>query len=180
MNNAISTLSPFKHAPTVDISTWYKGILSTQLATDENTGGAFDLVFANMKSGTEPPPHVHTREHELFYILDGSLDAYVDDDVFHVGPGECVFHPLGRPHAFIIRSPEIRMLTLMTPGGFMRAVAPMAMPAQKMEIPSDMVTYATADLEETMKIFMKHGLRFLSPEEIAQQMPAFPSRRFAA
>jgi hypothetical protein len=58
----------------------------------------------------------------------------------------------------------------------MKAVAPMAMPAQKMEIPSDMVTYATADLEETMKIFMKHGLRFLSPEEIAQQMPALPHR----
>jgi quercetin dioxygenase-like cupin family protein len=104
-------------------------------------------VFANMKSGTEPPPHIHTRERELFYILDGSLDPYVDDDLFHVEPGESVFLPPGRPHAFIIRSTEIRMLTLMTPGGFMRAVAPMAMPAQKTEIPSDMVTYATADLE---------------------------------
>jgi hypothetical protein len=52
MNNTIISLNPFKHAPSVDISTWYKGIVSTQLATDEHTGGAFDLVFANMKSGT--------------------------------------------------------------------------------------------------------------------------------
>ena len=53
MNNEITTLLPFKHAPSVDISTWYKGILSTQLATGENTGGAFDLVLANMRSGTD-------------------------------------------------------------------------------------------------------------------------------
>ena len=68
------------------------------------------------------------------------------------------------------------MLTLITPGGFMKVVAPMAAPAEKLEIPSDSVTYATADLEETMKIFMKHGLRFLSPDEIAHHMPAYPSR----
>jgi mannose-6-phosphate isomerase-like protein (cupin superfamily) len=176
MNNASTGLKPFKHTPAVDISSWYKGILSTQLATDANTGGAFDLVLAQMKSGTEPPPHVHTREHEFFYILDGRLDAYVDDQVFHLGPGECAFLPLGRPHAFVIRSAEIRMLTLITPGGFMSVVAPMAVPAEKMEIPSDAITYATADLEETMKIFMKHGLRFLAPEEIALQMPAFQQR----
>jgi mannose-6-phosphate isomerase-like protein (cupin superfamily) len=176
MNNEPTLLLPFKHAPSIDISTWYKGILSTQLATDENTGGAFDLVLGNMKSGTEPPPHVHTREHELFYVLEGTLDVYVDDEVFQLGSGECAFLPLGRPHAFIIRSPEIRMLTLITPGGFMRVVAPMATPAVKMEIPSDAVTYATADLQETIKIFMKHGVCFLSPAEIAHKMPAFPSR----
>ncbi|MGD0480386.1 MAG: cupin domain-containing protein [Terracidiphilus sp.] len=87
MNNESLSLKPFKHAPSIEISTWYKGILSTLLATDENTGGAFDLVFAHMKCGTEPPPHVHSREHELFFVLDGNLDAYVDDDVFQIGPG---------------------------------------------------------------------------------------------
>jgi mannose-6-phosphate isomerase-like protein (cupin superfamily) len=174
MKNEMLPLKPFKHAPSLEISTWYKGILSSLLATDEDTAGAFDLVFAHMKCGTEPPPHVHTREHELFYVLEGKLDAYVGVDVFHLGPGECVFLPVGIPHAYLITSPEIRVLTFLTPGGFMKAVASMAIPAQKMEIPSDMVTYATADLEETMKIFTKHGLRFLSPDEIARQMPAFP------
>lgn len=174
MNNKSQSLKPFKHAPSVEISTWYKGILSTLMATDENTGGAFDLVVAHMRSGTEPPPHVHTREHEFFYVLEGKLDAFVDDEVFQVASGECVFLPVGRPHAFLIRSPEIRLLTLITPGGFMKAVAPMAAPAEKMEIPSDMVTYATADLQETMKIFLKHGLRLLSPDEIAREMPAYP------
>jgi quercetin dioxygenase-like cupin family protein len=169
------TLKPFKHAPSIEISTWYKGILSTLLATDDETGGAFDLVLSNMRSGTEPPPHIHTREHELIYVLDGKLDVYVGNDVFQVGPGECAFLPLGRPHAWIIRSPTIRMLVLITPGGFMKSLALMATPAGKLEIPSDSATYATADLEETIKIFLKHGIRLLSTEEIADEMPAFPS-----
>lgn len=169
-------LEPFKHAPSIEISTWYKGILSTLLATDDDTGGAFDLVLSHMRSGTEPPPHVHTREHELMYVLDGQLDVYVGSNVFQVGPGECAFLPLGKPHAFIIRSPQIRMLVLITPGGFVKSFGSMAVPAEKMEIPSDSVTYATADLEETITILLKRGVRFLSPAEIADVMPAFPSR----
>jgi quercetin dioxygenase-like cupin family protein len=179
MSSETISLKPFKHAPSIEISTWHKGILSTQLATDEDTGGAFDFVLANMRSGTEPPPHVHTREHEFLYVLDGKLDVYVGNNVFQVGPGECAFLPLGRPHAFIVRSPKIRMLALITPGGFMKSVASLLAPAEKLEIPSDSVTYATADMEETIKIFLKHGVRFLSPEEIADEMPAFPSRSAA-
>ena len=179
MSNEITSLKPFKHAPSIEISTWYKGILSTLLATDEDTGGAFDLVLSNMRGGTEPPPHVHTREHEFIYVLNGKLDVYVGNDVFHLGPGECAFLPLGKPHAFIIRSPKIRMLVLVTPGGLLKTLALMSAPAEKLEIPSDTVTYATADLEETIKIFLKHGVRFPSPEEIADQMPAFPLRSAA-
>ena len=176
MSNEIVSLKPFKHTQTIERSTWYKSILITQLATAEETGGAFDLVLGNMRTGTEPPPHVHTREHEFFYVLDGKLDVYIEDKVFQVGPGECAFLPLGRPHAFIIRSPKIRMLVLITPGGFMKSLALMAAPAERLEIPSDSVTYATANLDETMKIFLKHGVRFLSPEEIANEMPTFPLR----
>jgi mannose-6-phosphate isomerase-like protein (cupin superfamily) len=175
MSSEIISLKPFKHAPSIEISIWYKGILSTLLATDDETGGAFDFVLSNMRSGTEPPPHVHTGEHEFMYVLDGQIDVYVGNRVFQVGPGECAFLPLGRPHAFIIRSPEIRMLVLITPGGFLKSFESMAAPAEKMEIPSDSVTYATADLEETKKILLKHGIRFLSPEEIAEEMPAFPA-----
>ena len=176
MSSEIISLKPFKHAPSIETSTWYKGILSTLLATDDDTGGAFDLVLSNMRSGTEPPPHVHTREHEFFYVLDGTLDVYIGSNVFQVGPGECAFLPLGRPHAFIIRSPKIRMLVVTTPGGFMKSLALMAAPAEKLEIPSDAVTYAAANLDETMKIFLKHGVHFLSPEEIANGMQPFPSR----
>jgi mannose-6-phosphate isomerase-like protein (cupin superfamily) len=139
MSNEVTSLKSFKHAPSIDISTWYKGILSTLLATDENTGGAFDFVL---------------------YVFDGKLEVYVGNNVFQVEPRKCVFLPLGRPHAFIIRSPKIRMLVLVTPGGLLKTLALMSAPAEKLEIPSDTVIYATVDLEETTKVFLKHGVRF--------------------
>jgi hypothetical protein len=57
----------------------------------------------------------------------------------------------------------------------MDAINGMAAPAQKMEIPADDApTYATSNLEETMKIFEQYGVHLLSREEIAHQMPEFP------
>ena len=135
-------------------------------------------MLHNMRSGTEPSPHVHSREHEFIYVLDGKLDVHVGNDLFQSGPGKCAFLPVSRPHAFIIRSPQIRMLVLIALGGFMKSLALMAAPAEKMEMPSGSVTCATADLAETMKICLS-TVRFPSPEEIAEEMPAFPSSSVA-
>jgi quercetin dioxygenase-like cupin family protein len=166
----------YKRSPSLDNSTWYKGILISQLAGKADTNGAFDFVVSKMRRGTEPPPHVHSREHEFFYVLDGSLNIYVEGKVLAVGAGECAFLPKGEPHAFLIQSAEIEVIVSMTPGGFLSAVNKMNAPAEKMELPSDdAVIYATADLTETMKIFEMYGLRFLSLKEIAQDMPQFPT-----
>jgi mannose-6-phosphate isomerase-like protein (cupin superfamily) len=175
MDKEISTLKAFKQSPSLEISTWYKGILCTQLAQEQETDGAFDLVLSHMRKGTEPPPHVHTHEHELYYVLEGKLDVYAGEEVFHLEAGECAFLPKYKPHAFLIQSPEIRMLALITPGGFMNALKGMTVPAEKLEIPpDDALTYSTANLEETIEIFERYGIRFLTSKEIAHQMPAFP------
>jgi mannose-6-phosphate isomerase-like protein (cupin superfamily) len=159
----------------VETSTWYKGILISSLATEQDTNGAFELVVTRMKKGTEPPPHVHEREDEMFYVLEGIIDVYVGDECFRAAAGECVFLPKRKAHAFKIHSPEIHMLALMTPGGFMNATATMATPAQSLAIPpDDGITYATVNLDETMKVFAKYGVRFLAPDEIALELAAFP------
>jgi hypothetical protein len=73
-----------------------------------------------------------------------------------------------------IQSSEVHMLVLMTPGGFMNASATMTIPAQSLDIPADDgITYATVDLPETIKVFAKYGVRFLAPDEIALELPAF-------
>lgn len=176
MNKQLPTPKAFKRSPSLEISTWYKGILITQLAGEADTGGAFDLVVSKMRKGTEPPPHVHSREHEFFYVLAGKLKVYVEGAILQAEAGDCVFLPKGNPHAFLIQSPEIHILSLITPGGFMGAISDMAAPAEKMEIPADdAVTYTTANLEGTMRIFEQYGIRLLTPEEIARQMPEFPT-----
>ena len=171
-----SAVKAYKRSPALPNSTWYKGILISQMAGPADNNGAFDIIVAKTKRGTEPPPHVHTREDEVFYLLEGEMTVYVDGEVFSVTAGEFVFLPRQKPHAFLIESEQTHLIAIITPGGFVDAVNKMNAPAERMEFPSDkdVVTYATADLTETMEIFEKHEVRLLTPDEVRTVMPQYP------
>ena len=130
-----TALAAYKRTPALDNSTWYKGILVSQMAGTLDNNGAFDCVVGKMRRGTEPPPHVHSREHEVFYILSGKLNVYVNGKVFAVSAAEFMFLPRGVPHAFLLESDEVHLLTLVTPGGFFDAVNQMNAPAERLEVP---------------------------------------------
>jgi mannose-6-phosphate isomerase-like protein (cupin superfamily) len=149
MNNTSSPLTAFKRAPSLGLSQWENGNLTTNLAEKKDTNGAFFLVEAMLAPGTEPPPHVHTREDELFYVLEGVFDVYVGTEAFKVGTGECVFLPRFKPHAFVIRSPRLRVLALFTPAGLEEVFRGMSTPAERLELPRGAITYSTGDLKQT-------------------------------
>jgi mannose-6-phosphate isomerase-like protein (cupin superfamily) len=157
----LSTLSAYKRSPALSNSTWYKGILSSQMAGIADNDGAFDVILSKMRRGTEPPPHVHSREDEFFYILSGEMKVYADSKVFQVTAGECMFLPRRKPHAFLIVSEEVHFIVTITPGGFFDAISNMNAPAERMEVPADVdtVTYANVGLTETMKVFERYGVR---------------------
>jgi quercetin dioxygenase-like cupin family protein len=170
------TLKAYKRSPALGNSTWYKGILVSQMAGTLDNNGAFDVIVSKMRRGTEPPPHVHSREDEFLYVLSGEIAFYVDCQVLRVATGECIFLPRGVPHAFLVASEEVHAIVFITPGGFLVAVNKMNAPAGRMEVPTeaDTVTYANADLSETIKVFERHGVRFLSADEIRAEMPQYP------
>ena len=172
----MSTPRAYKRSPALTNSTWYKGMLHSQMAGTADNDGAFDFVIAKLRRGTEPPPHVHSREDEFIYVLSGDMRVYVDGEVFRVVAGECVFLPRQRAHAWLITSEEAHVILLIVPGGFNEAFNKMNAPAERMEAPTDVdaVTYATADLTETIKVFEQYGARFLSADEIRAEMPQYP------
>ena len=174
MNNSLPELKAFKRAPSLGLSQWHHGNLTTNLAEKKDTNGAFLLVEGLLAPGTEPPPHVHTREDELFYVLEGEFDVYVGQKAFNVKAGECVFMPRLRPHAFVICSSRLRVLTLFTPAGLEEVFRPWSTPAQRLELPVGAVTYSTGDLMQVAQRLSKYGARFLTPDEIADQMPLYP------
>jgi hypothetical protein len=67
--SSLKTMQAYKRSPALENSTWYKGLLISQLAGSSDTDGAFDLVESRMTKGTEPPPHIHDQEDELFLCL---------------------------------------------------------------------------------------------------------------
>jgi len=173
-NSSSPELRAFKRAPALGLSQWENGNLTTNLAETKDTNGAFLLVEAMLAPGTEPPPHVHTREDELFHVLEGAFDVYVGKEVFKMKAGECVFMPRLRPHAFVIRSPRLRLLALFTPAGLEEVFRPWSTPAQRLELPIETVTYSTGDLRQTAQLLSDYGARFLTPDEIADQLPLYP------
>ena len=156
----LSSLVPYQRAVSRDASTWYRGSLVTFLAESKDTGGSFALLEATLKPGNEPPPHIHEREDELFYVLEGAFDVFVGDEAFQLQAGGCVFMPRLRPHGFIIRSPRFRMLALFQPGGveaYFRSMS--TSPAYELDLPSEAITYSTADMEPVAQGFVDYGVR---------------------
>ncbi len=73
------------------------------------------------------PVHTHRNEDEYSYVLSGRMGAIVGDEVVEAGPGELVVKPRGVPHAFWnAGDEEVRLLELISPGGFDRYFADLA------------------------------------------------------
>lgn len=174
MKNTVPNLNAFKRTSSLESSEWEMGNLTMNLAESTDTDGAFLLMKVTVAPGTEPPPHVHSREDELFYVLDGAFDVYVGADVFKVAAGECVFLPKLKPHGFVVRSPRLHALVLFTPGGLEGAFQAASVRATTLDVATGMPTYSTVDPQETARRFSEYGVRFLSPDEIEKYMPSFP------
>jgi len=65
MKNTSLPLKAFKRSTSLERSKWYMGMLLTNLTETPDTNAAFSLFEATLVPGTEPPPHVHSREDEL-------------------------------------------------------------------------------------------------------------------
>ena len=86
----------------------------------ETTDGAFSLIdYATARGWPGPPPHLHERTDEGFFILEGRYRFHVDGHEHVLEPGDWLFIPRGTPHRFTSVDDEPgRFLALFTPGGF--------------------------------------------------------------
>jgi mannose-6-phosphate isomerase-like protein (cupin superfamily) len=88
------------------------------LATGEDTDGKYALWEAIVLPGGGPPPHVHSREEEGFYILEGEITIAVGDKRLVAGPGMFANMPVGSVHSFKNETDRpARMLISVAPAG---------------------------------------------------------------
>lgn len=81
--------------------------------------GGVDVFELTAHQGSEPPMHVHSREDETFYVLEGRVGFYVGDDEIEGEPGTFVRAVRGVPHTYAVRSGSARLLTTAGPSGFL-------------------------------------------------------------
>jgi mannose-6-phosphate isomerase-like protein (cupin superfamily) len=84
-----------------------------------STHGAYCAFEFVTPAGDGVPLHVHAREDELYYILDGVFEIQCDGKVFTAESGAMAVLPRNIPHAFRNTSKApARALTVFIPGGF--------------------------------------------------------------
>jgi quercetin dioxygenase-like cupin family protein len=126
----------FSHGrQSLDRSVWYNGSLMTFLATGEDTHGQFALIEAVTRRGNVPPPHIHHREDEIFYVLEGEVVVSVGDRTIKGTAGTMFFLPRDVRHSFTIESEQSRMLILLTPAGLEGWFKEFSVPAPDMTLP---------------------------------------------
>jgi quercetin dioxygenase-like cupin family protein len=143
----------------LDRSVWYGGQLMTFLATAEDTQGKFALIEAIARRGNDPPPHIHHREEETFYVLEGEMTFSVGGQTIKATPGTMVCLPRDVAHSFVIDSEQLRMLILLTPAGFEGWFKEFSVPAQAMTLPpADEPGYR--EIQKMLDTASQYGLEF--------------------
>lgn len=88
-------------------------------ADSERTSGQLGLSESWAPRGHSSPPHIHSREDEAFFVIDGEMQFWLGDDPpFRHESGGLAWLPRSKPHAFVVTSPTARFLTITTPAGF--------------------------------------------------------------
>ena len=124
----------FAHEPGEGEVRWWFGGLATIKATKEQTGGHYTLVEVLEPEG-EGPLHVHYREDEGFWVLEGQLTFEVGEEIIKAGPGSFVFGPKDVPHRFTVESGPARLLFILSPAGFEEFVYATSEPAKERALP---------------------------------------------
>jgi mannose-6-phosphate isomerase-like protein (cupin superfamily) len=136
---------------------WFFGMLAEVKASAADTGGQYTLVEITAPPGLQAPLHVHYREDEGFYVLEGTVTIQVGDETVELGPGQHAYGPRDIPHRFTVGPDGARMIWVLAPGGFEDFVEEVSAPAETPTVPAPSVVPP----ENAAEIVLRHGMELL-------------------
>ncbi len=93
------------------------------LVAGEHTHGSLAIIERTVQRGGEAPRHLHTREDEVVYVLDGHVSFHVAGTKLDLRTGMSAVLPRGREHFYCVESERARMLHIFAPAGLEGYVA---------------------------------------------------------
>ena len=116
--DAQTPLQPAVVTPKQALSIKPFGLDMDVLLTTEATGGATSVIVAWHKPGEGPPNHMHFKQEEILFIIEGFYEVTVGHETATAGPGSIVFIPRNVVHRFKnVGGITGRMLGWSLPGG---------------------------------------------------------------
>ena len=136
------------------------GEIITCRVTSGETNGVCSMIEEVTPPQGGPPLHIHEREDEILYILEGEYEVQRGASVFNAAKGSWVILPRNVPHGFRNRrDTPSRLLATMTPGGFECFFEEMA----------ELSAGERVDMEEIAALSRKYCVQFFVPSSGKQQ-----------
>ena len=119
----------------------------------DHCGGSASIFEITARPGDGIPPHTHTREQEMFYVLEGEVEFNDEGQTTIATAGTMVFLPPHRQHAWVVRGDKpARMLLILVPGTFNKFFDELASPPGELR-----------PILEVLEISARHGITFAPP-----------------
>ena len=147
--------------PDTQAAIWFLGALTQLRVTGEQTGGALAVADHLARRGNASPVHVHDRDDETFFVLDGELRVLVGEEEHTAGPGTVAVLPRRVGHAYVVTSATARFLTLHTPAGFEQFATEVGEPAQTLTLPPPPA--GPPDFAALTQAAARHQITILAP-----------------
>lgn len=141
---------------------WWLGSLATIKATGKETGGSYTLVEVLEPQGADGPLHVHYREDEGFWILEGELTFRIGEETLKASPGSFIFGPKGVPHSYRVDVGPARVLYILSPAGFEEFIYATSEPAKSLTLPPAPASPPDeAEMESLAALAQQYGAEIL-------------------
>jgi quercetin dioxygenase-like cupin family protein len=99
--------------------------------------------------GTFVPLHIHPKQDEFIYVLDGTFDLQLGDEKLQAGPGDLVRMPMGIPHAYYNNSAApTRAVFWVSPAGRLKELFDQL--------------HDLTDIQEAVRISALHEVEFVA------------------
>jgi quercetin dioxygenase-like cupin family protein len=117
-------------------ATWSMGMLFERMLGAGESDGSFGVALVTQAPGSATPLHVHRREAEAFYVLEGSIAYRAGEDVHRLEPGGFIYLPTDVPHAFrITGAAPARFLALAAPSSILSMYEEIGVSARERRLP---------------------------------------------
>ncbi len=145
-------------------ATWAMNSLFEHLVGADETGGMLGISLVTQPPGVATPLHLHSRESEAFYVLEGRLSYQAGDDLHELHPGCFIHLPIGVPHAFRIRGDQpARLLAISTPGGLMGLYDEVGIPAAARRLPGPDGQSPEVEIPKWVDVSARYGMTVIGP-----------------
>ncbi len=132
------------------------------LVTGDETNGKCAMWEAIVPPGGGPPPHIHSREEEAFYILEGEITFTVNGEKVVAKAGTFANMPVGTPHSFKNESDQpAKMVISVAPAGLEQMFFEVGVPLA--EGATTALPPTKGEIEKLLTVAPKYGIEIQLP-----------------